>query len=194
MSSESSAFRRDPAIVIRALALQQDMATLHRWFTMDCARFWGMQDHTEAQTHEAYRLIMASGHACAYLGLFDGTPSFMFECYDPACDELGAHYVVRPGDLGMHFFVGPPQGPRIPDFTRRALRALMGFLFEQRHARRIVVEPDLRNQKVHVLNREMGFVYQRAVQLNHKRAALAFCSREDFFAVHQPTSRKEPAA
>lgn len=181
----------DASIIVRELHVERDVPLLHRWFTLDYAHFWGMQDHSEAQTREAYAKMMDSGHARAYMGLFDGAPAFLFECYDPAFDELGRHYRALPGDLGMHFFVGPPQGPRIPDFTRRVFRSLMHFMFDRLQARRIVVEPDVRNDKVHVLNREMGFVYEREVQLAHKRAALAFCTREAFNAVITRISGKE---
>ena len=181
----------DADITIRKLDVERDVPLLHRWFTLDYARFWGMQECSEAQTREVYRRLMASGHATAYMGQFRGEEAFLFECYDPSFDELGRHYFVAPGDLGMHFFVGPPRGERIPDFTRRILRALMHFMFDQLQARRIVVEPDVRNDKVHVLNREMGFVYQREVHLSHKRAALAWCIRDDFNAVITRVSRKE---
>lgn len=191
MQAEREATVPDPDITIRRLDVARDVPLLHRWFTMDYARFWGMQEYSEAQTREVYRRMMDSGHATAYMGLFDGEEAFLFECYDPSFDELGRHYFVAPGDLGMHFFVGPPRAQRIPDFTRRVFRSLMHFMFERLQARRIVVEPDVRNDKVHVLNREMGFVYQREVQLSHKRAALAFCTRNDFNAVITRATRKE---
>ncbi|RBJ62798.1 N-acetyltransferase, partial [Pseudomonas sp. MWU12-2534b] len=38
------------------------------------------------------------------------------------------------------------------------------------------------NDKIHRLNRHAGFVYQGEIQLPHKRAALAFCSRAQFAA------------
>lgn len=181
----------DADITVRALLPAADVPLLHRWFTLDYARFWGMQDHSEAQTLAAYRRMQDSGHATAWMGLFRGRRAFLFECYDPRHDELARHYPVQSGDLGMHFFVGPPQGPRIPDFTRRVFRALMGFMFERLDARRIVVEPDVRNDKVQVLNREMGFVHEREIQLPQKRAALGFCTRTDFQHALLPPSRKD---
>jgi RimJ/RimL family protein N-acetyltransferase len=181
----------DADITLRALSPDADAPLLHRWFTMDYARFWGMQDHSEAQTLAVYRTMVDSGHATAWMGLFRGQRAFIVECYEPRHDELARHYAVQPGDMGMHFFVGPPQGPRIPDFTRRVFRALMGFMFERLDASRIVVEPDVRNDKVQVLNREMGFVHQREIELPHKRAALAFCTRRDFERATSHTPRKE---
>ena len=165
---------------IRALDLDADIPVMHRWFTLDYARFWNMQGQTEREVHAVYAALLRSGHAMAYTGLVHGQAAFLVECYDPAHDELGRHYAVRPGDVGMHFFVGPSPVP-VSGFTRRVFRTLMRFMFERLDARRIVVEPDARNHKVHVLNRAMGFVDQGEVRLTEKIAALAFCTRESFY-------------
>jgi len=164
---------------IRALDLEADIALMHRWFALDYASFWGMQHKTEREVRAVYDTLVHSGHAMAYTGLWHGQAAFLLECYDPAHDELGQHYPVRRGDVGMHFFVGPPAVP-VRGFTRRVFRALMRFIFERLDARRVVVEPDARNDKVHVLNREMGFAYAGPVRLTEKLAALAFCTRERF--------------
>jgi RimJ/RimL family protein N-acetyltransferase len=166
-------------ITLRALDFERDIPLLHHWFTQDYAAFWNMQDHTEAQVREFYEDLVACGHAGACMGLVDGSPAFLVECYDPAFDELAGHYPVRPGDVGMHFFVGPAR-ERIHGYTRRVFRALMSFIFERLQARRVVVEPDARNHKVHLLNRDMGFVEERHVRLTRKLALLSFCAREQF--------------
>ncbi|HEU4460558.1 MAG TPA: GNAT family N-acetyltransferase [Methylibium sp.] len=164
---------------IRALDPAADAAWMHHWFTLPHAGFWGMQHKGEHEVREAYLALARSPHALACVGLWRGRPAFVLECYDPAHDELARHYPVRAGDVGMHVFVGPPDVP-VHGFTRRVFDALMRFIFERLHAKRVVVEPDVRNAKVHALNRAVGFVYDRAVQLSGKRAALAFCTRERF--------------
>jgi hypothetical protein len=167
-------------LCLREIDLDADVPHLHRWFGMEYAGFWGMQHKTEREVRDTYATLVRSGHAMAYTGLWHDEPAFLVECYDPAHDPLGQHYSVMPGDVGMHFFVGPPRMPQ-RGHTRRVFRVLMRFIFERLHARRVVVEPDVRNDKVHVLNREMGFAYRGTVQLPEKLAALAFCTREDFF-------------
>jgi hypothetical protein len=187
---------RTAGVRIRPVLLAQDIPLLHHWFSMPRASFWGMRDLTVDQVHATYRKMLATGHVQAWMGSFgDAVPAFLFEAYDPAFEEVGEHYPVRPGDLGMHCFVGPPRGAPVPDFTRKVFRSLMRFLFEEQGAKRIVVEPDLYNRKVHVLNREMGFVYERALDMRQKRAALAFCRREDHYALHPTTDpRKDSTA
>jgi RimJ/RimL family protein N-acetyltransferase len=169
----------DDAVRIRPLIVAHDVALLHRWFTLPYAAFWGMQQQPEHETRAFYEQLLRSGHATACIGLVDGVRAFLVECYDPAHDALAAHYAVRPGDLGMHFFVGPADAP-VHGFTRRVFRSIMRFMFGHLRARRIVVEPDVRNHKVHALNQAMGFVRDKEIQLPTKRAGLAFCTPAGF--------------
>ena len=169
----------DPAVRFRLLQPGADAPWLHAWFTLPRAGFWGMQHCSVAEVRGFYETLLSSGHAAACVGECEGRLAFVAECYDPAHDALCRHCAVRPGDLGMHFFVGPAEQPQ-HGFTRRVFRALMRFMFERLGAERIVVEPDVRNHKVHVLNAAMGFEPAGTVELPHKTALLAFCTRAQF--------------
>ena len=158
---------------------QQDMSLLHRWFNLDYARYWGMQGQSLEQIAAFYARLQASGHASAYLGMHQAQPVFLMESYDPAHDEVGQHYRVEPGDRGMHFLVAPPE-KSLPGFTLAVLHMILSFLFQEPANRRIVVEPDAQNDKIHPLTLKAGFVYQGQIQLSNKLASLAFCSRADF--------------
>ncbi|WP_374497512.1 GNAT family N-acetyltransferase [Vogesella indigofera] len=166
---------------LRPLQVPADMPLLHRWVTQDYARYWGMQQATLAEVSDAYRALQQGAHTACYLGLYHGQPAFLLECYHPAHDVLGAHYPVQTGDCGMHFLVAPPER-RIPGFTRAVMRVILDFLFGDPATRRVVVEPDVRNDKIHAINRHAGFVYQQEIELPHKRAHLAFCTREHYAA------------
>lgn len=159
----------------------RDAVLLHDWFTRPYAHFWGMQDASVADVAAEYRRIDASPHHDALLGLLDETPVFLCERYDPAHHELAAHYDVRAGDVGMHFLVAPAEVP-VPGFTTSVIRAVMGMLFADPAVARVVVEPDVRNAKVHRLNGLVGFEVERTVPLSDKEAALSFCTRERFAA------------
>lgn len=174
--------------VIRPLDAARDAPTLHRWFAEPRAAFWNMQDKRVDEVAAFYQAIADSAHADAWLGLdANGASVFLFESYDPAREEVGEHYAVRPGDLGMHLFVGPAATP-LPGYTREVFRALMTFLFDRLDAERVVVEPDARNARIHALNRAMGFAYTKTVAFREKSAALAFCTRADF---HAATARTQ---
>jgi RimJ/RimL family protein N-acetyltransferase len=164
---------------LRPLRLDEDVAVIQPWYQMDYAHYWNMQDMSLAATRDFYADAMGSGHMRAFMGFYQGAPAFVMECYDPRHDPLGQLYPVQPGDIGMHFFVGPSSRP-VRHFTRDVLRAVMAFLFDELEARRVVVEPDIRNHKVHRLNRLVGFVEQGPVDLPAKTALLAFCSPTDF--------------
>ena len=57
----------------------------------------------------------------------------------------------------------------------------MSFLFESMKARRVLVEPDIANTKIHQLNRRFGFtVLKDKVELSNKIAQLEQCSPTDF--------------
>ncbi|WP_241065315.1 GNAT family N-acetyltransferase, partial [Achromobacter insuavis] len=166
-------------LALRPLDPATDAALLRQWFAMDYAHFWSMQTFTDAQVREFYEALADSGHAGAWLGSHDGRPAFLVECYDPAYDQVGDHYQVRPGDLGMHIFIGPPR-VRIPNFSRNVLAFVMRFMFERLQARRVVVEPDSNNRKIHALNLAMGFVYAGQARFREKTASIAFCTRQQF--------------
>jgi RimJ/RimL family protein N-acetyltransferase len=190
-------YRRSPAVPedqrltatlggfdIRPLDVPIDAATLHGWFVEERAAFWNMRDWSVAQVAAFYQAIDDSLHAQAWLASQQGIPAFLIESYDPAHEEIGEHYDVQPGDLGMHLFVGTP-ATRERGYTRRVFQTLMTFLFERLGATRIVVEPDARNTRIHALNRAMGFVYASDVAFREKTASLAFCTRADFYTAIQ---------
>ena len=85
------------------------------------------------------------------------------------------------GDLGMHVLVAPPETPR-PGFTRPVFRTVMALCFQDDSVRRVVVEPDVRNDRIARLNAAAGFVVARHIMLPTKTAALSFCTREAFAA------------
>ena len=58
--------------------------------------------------------------------------------------------------------------------------ATLEFFFSDSNVERVVVEPDVRNDKIHVLNKKAGFVYHKEIQLADKKAGLAFCDHLSF--------------
>jgi siderophore synthetase component/RimJ/RimL family protein N-acetyltransferase len=178
---------------IRRLCLPGDIEVLHRWFSEPRARFWGMQDKTSVELERFYEALLDSGHVCAYLGMHDDAPAFLIESYEPAYDEVAEHYAVEPGDLGMHVFIAPAVRP-VHGHTRKVFAAVMAFMFDTLGALRVVVEPDIDNQKIHVLNKAFGFVYTKTVAFRAKRASLAFCTRQDFSLAVQQGIHQEGSA
>jgi siderophore synthetase component len=62
------------------------------------------------------------------------------------------------------------------------MRTVLAFIFADPAHRRVVVEPDVRNEAIAAKNAEAGFVVDRLIQLSDKRARLSFCTRAAFAA------------
>lgn len=166
-------------ISLVALSPQEDSSILHDWFTQDYARFWNMGHYSRQEIASFYAKLNASGHASSFMGYFEGEPAFIVESYDPRHDQVGKHYDVEPGDWGMHFLVAPAR-TRIKGFTLSIIRTILSFHFANPKIRRLVVEPDVRNTKVHELNRKVGFVPAARIELQEKTALLSFVTRDAF--------------
>ncbi|WP_083387436.1 GNAT family N-acetyltransferase [Salinicola sp. MIT1003] len=171
---------------LRPLDLDRDIDTVFNWVSRDSARFWGMSNDTCDQVTAFYRDMAQSDSAQAFIGLHDGQPAFLVECYDPRHDPIGEYYPVQPGDHGMHFLVAPkdPATSPIHGFSQAVIDTVMAFLFSDPGTRRIVVEPDVTNDRIHPLNRRAGFVYAGEIRLAEKTARLGFCTRERFESLH----------
>ncbi|MCG8318237.1 MAG: acetyltransferase [Cytophagales bacterium] len=168
-------------IRLRPLDLENDMRTIHGWVIQPYAVYWGMQEFSLEQVKQAHKELLTRDQYEIYLGLLNGNTIFMMERYKASEDMIGQFYEVQPGDYGMHILVAPAQ-KRIPDFTWNVFSAVMDFMFSHPHTDRVVVEPDVRNEKIHVLNRRAGFQYQGNIKLPGKTASLAWCTRADYLA------------
>ena len=166
-------------MAIRPLAPDEDSVILHDWFTRDYARFWNMRHYSRQEIAAFYAKMNASGHAESFMGYFKGEPAFVMESYDPRHDQVGKHYDIQTGDWGMHFLVAPPSIP-ISGFTLSIIRTILSFHFSDPQIHRLVVEPDVRNTKVHELNRKVGFVSAGHIKLEEKTALLSFVTRDAF--------------
>lgn len=134
-----------------------DAPLLHSWVSQEYARFWGMVSATGQDVVEEYSRIAESGHHQAFLGgLDDGVPAFLMERYRPESSPLADVYEVQRGDVGMHLLVAPPNGEPQPGFTTAVMQSVMTELFDDPATRRVVVEPDARNHKIHVLNEKVA--------------------------------------
>jgi hypothetical protein len=147
-----------------------------------------MQSASVGDVVEEYARIQASGNHHALLGLDDGVPAFLMEEYLPESSPLSGVYAVQPGDIGMHLLVAPPQGTPRPGFTAGVMESVLDRLFQKPGVERVVVEPDARNTKIHVLNTRLGFEPAGEVTLPDKQALLSFCTRGSFHSARTARS------
>ncbi|WP_018490029.1 MULTISPECIES: GNAT family N-acetyltransferase [unclassified Streptomyces] len=156
-----------------------DEELLHGWVTQERSRFWGMADHTAEQVREIYEFVDSLPTHHAYLALRDGVPAALFQTYEPDADPVGECYDVRPGDFGIHLLIAPAEGEgAVKGYTDFLLTAFIGFVFSDPAHRRVVVEPDARNEKALARMVRVGFELGPEIRKPEKTARLAFLTRE----------------
>ena len=161
--------------VFKPLNLPQHLAMLQSWFNQNYARFWGMQGMSLDALAEA---LAPSEYKVALIGEWQAKPLFMVELYDPAQDEVGEHYAVERLDCGMHLILAPLEGKPVHGLSGQVMLAIAELILEKLAFKRMVVEPDQQNHKIHRLNSQIGIRYQKAIQLRSKAAFLGFCSAQ----------------
>ena len=169
-----------------------DAPTIHRWVSEQRAAFWGMNGLTQAQVTEIYAHMETLDTHHAHLVTRDDEPVALLQTYDPAADRVGDCYAVEPGDIGIHLLLAPagPGGER-PGWSAAVMGALASYVLLGLDRRRIVVDPDVRNEKAIARFLRQGFVAGPRVVLPEvdipdvlipeKHAQLAFLPREVAF-------------
>ncbi|MCV9928625.1 acetyltransferase [Flavobacterium sp. LS1R49] len=166
-------------IHLRQLNLDTDIDFLHQWVTKPYATYWGMEKFSIDEVKAAYQEIAEMPSHDAYIGILNDKPIFLMERYLASNDLIANYYDAHENDFGMHILVGPPEH-QIPNFTWNVFSTIMDFIFTNDSVNRIVVEPDTRNEKIHTLNKRAGFVYHKVIELPHKTAHLAFCTKDQY--------------
>ncbi|MEU6181965.1 GNAT family N-acetyltransferase [Streptomyces coeruleorubidus] len=179
---------------VRVLPLdpEADAGTVHRWVSEDRAAFWGMTGLTERQVAEIYAHMDTLATHHAFLVVRDGEPVALLQTYEPEADRVSECYDVGPGDIGVHLLVAPagPGGAR-PGWTARLVTAVARYVLLGLDRRRVVVDPDVRNEKAVARFLRAGFTAGPVVvlpeidlpdvYLPEKKAQLAFLDREILF-------------
>lgn len=162
-----------------------DLDLLVDWLTAERAVFWGMTGYTREEIAEVYAWLDEQTTHHAYLVREQDVPVALLQSYRPEADVIGEHYERRPGDLGMHLFLGP--GERRAGLGGEVIVSFCRFLFADPAVKRLVVEPDIRNERaIRRLVRtgcELGEVAEvpgPLPELPGKTAQFAFLTRERF--------------
>ncbi|WP_454043883.1 GNAT family N-acetyltransferase [Cellulosimicrobium sp. Marseille-Q8652] len=167
----------------------RDAALVQGWLADPRSAFWQLGHLDVDGVREYLAGVAADPHQDAWLGHVDGAPTFLVETYDPARVTLAgvpeAVELLEPGDVGMHLLVAPPASAAVRHgLTSAVMGAVVRFCLapDGRGARRVVVEPDVRNAAVAAKNAAAGFRVLREVDLPGKRAHLAVATRADLDA------------
>jgi len=161
------------------LVPEEDAGLIHSWVTEERARFWGMLGHSREQVLEIYRFVESLETHHAFLVTLEGEAVALFQSYEPLHDPVGETYPARAEDVGVHLLLAPATRP-IPFFTPSLVNTLVEYLFTDPAIDRIVVEPDIRNDKALRRMLATGFEAGPVITLAEKEAQLAFLKREVF--------------
>lgn len=174
------------SIALRPLNFSHDIPILTDWVNQNYAYYWGMQNNTEKQVSDFYHNLECLNPNSVFVGVYQGEITFLLECYRVQDNLIGKYYSAHRDDVGMHILIAPPQ-EKIKNFSWGVFQTIMAFIFSDLTVARIIVEPDVRNEKIHKLNLRAGFVYQKILELPTKTAKLGFCTREQ----HQIALQRE---
>jgi len=177
-------------IHLRYLNLQKDIEFIYDWVTKPYASYWGMLDKSKEEVLEEYTRLENINHYEIFIGYYKGKPIFLMEKYKASEDRISAYFEAKKGDYGMHILVAPPD-KKIAGFTWNVFSTILEYFFSKSNINRIVVEPDIRNEKIHILNKKAGFQYQKEIELPEKKAALAFCRKKDFEKAKKAETKKQ---
>ncbi|WP_029771771.1 GNAT family N-acetyltransferase, partial [Pseudoalteromonas sp. TB51] len=166
--------------VTMRLLQQSDMPIICQWLTLPYAHFWGMSKHTPEQMCSAYQDIINNPHHHAYVIEQNNELLALVELYSPKHDKLlAAAYEVLPNDTGMHILLAPNTQPK-RHFSFEIMQCVLHSIFTHNADARVVVEPDIANSKIHTLNKRLGFVHTKQINLGDKNAYLGFCNKAAF--------------
>ncbi|MCL8014564.1 GNAT family N-acetyltransferase [Streptomyces sp. AS02] len=177
---------------IRPLAPHADADVVHGWVSEERAAFWGMNGLTRDQVAEIYAHMDTLDTHHAFLVLRDADPVALLQTYEPEADRVSECYDVRPGDIGVHLLLAPAgAGGGRSGWTSALLTVMTSYVFLTLGRQRVVVDPDVRNEKAVARFLKQGFTAGPAVVLPEivlpevhiprKDAQLAFLTREVAF-------------
>ncbi|TCU49736.1 MULTISPECIES: GNAT family N-acetyltransferase [unclassified Curtobacterium] len=180
---------------------ERDAAVVQSWLAHPASSWWEMGDLDVDGVRDYLTGVQADPAQAAWLGRRDGEPCFLVETYDPAAVLLTDVWAAEPGDVGMHLLVAPaPADRRVHGLTSAVMRAVVEHCRDVLGARRVVVEPDVRNTAVQAKNAEVGFRALRQVDVDGKRALLSVLDTDrigvpddDGPAAHLRPEHLEPA-
>ncbi|OEI69425.1 siderophore synthetase [Curtobacterium sp. ER1/6] len=179
----------------------RDAALVQRWLGHPASSWWAMTDHDVDAVGVYLRAVQEDPAQAGWLLRWGGEPIAYAETYDPREVLLTDVWDAEPGDVGMHLLVAPaPAEGRVPGLTTAVMQAVVEHCRDALGARRVVVEPDVRNTAVQRKNAEAGFRALREVDVDGKRALLSVLDTErigvpddDGPAAHLRPEHLEPA-
>ncbi|ASK64057.1 GNAT family N-acetyltransferase [Virgibacillus phasianinus] len=166
-------------ISFRPVCMTEDIGRLHSWMHEEhVVPFWNLNiPMKNYRTHLDENLL--DDHQILLIGELDGVPMSYWESYWVKGDIVGDYYAFDEFDQGIHLLIGPRE------FLGKGLiyPLLMTILDKKFHVtktRRIIAEPDIRNEKMIHVFKKCGFQPVKEIELPDKTGLLMACERKMF--------------
>ncbi|MGN8233646.1 GNAT family N-acetyltransferase [Priestia flexa] len=166
-------------ITFRYVTYEQDFDRLHSWMHQDhVIPFWSL-DKPRAEYASHLKRFLANKHQQLLIGEIDGQAMSYWESYIVSQDLIRHYYDYEKGDQGIHLLIGEPNYLG-KGFIYPLMLTLMKRMFEVTETKRIMAEPDIRNEKMIYVFEKCGFQQLKTVDLPDKTAMLLYCQQEVF--------------
>ncbi|MFK2825222.1 GNAT family N-acetyltransferase [Bacillus sp. B190/17] len=166
-------------ITFRPVSLQEDFDHLYKWMhEPHVIPYWNLNIDKDAYMNHLQTFLNDS-HQQLLIGEIDGVPMSYWESYTVEGDVIGEYYSYDPNDQGIHLLIGEP-GYLGKGYIYPLLLSLLKRKFEIAETKRVVAEPDIRNEKMIAVFRKCGFQPIKKVNLPDKTGLLLSCERKVF--------------
>jgi len=166
-------------LTFRPVSLKEDFDHLHRWMNEPhVIPYWNLNIDRDAYMRHL-QTFLTDAHQQLLIGEINGVPMSYWESYTVEGDIISEYYSNDPGDQGIHLLIGEPaylgKGYIYP-----LLLSILKRKFEMVETKKVVAEPDIRNEKMIAVFKKCGFQPIKEVKLPDKTGLLLSCEREIF--------------
>ncbi|MDQ0483253.1 GNAT family N-acetyltransferase [Guptibacillus hwajinpoensis] len=166
-------------ISFQRVDFKRDVELLHRWMNEDHVHpFWNLNVSLDVFKNHL-KNALADTHQSLYVGMVEGTPMSYWEAYWVKGDVTEDTYESEPYDQGVHLLIGEKEylgkGLATP-----LLREMVAKQFKEKRTKRVIAEPDIRNEKMIHVFQKCGFEPAFPITLPDKTGLLMFCERDQF--------------
>lgn len=166
-------------ITFRYVTFEKDFDRLHGWMNQEhVIPFWNL-DKPRAEYASHLKHFLAKKHQHLLIGEIDGQPMSYWEWYMVSEDLIRHYYDYEKGDQGIHLLIGEKDYLG-KGFIYPLMLRLMKRMFEVSETKRIMAEPDIRNEKMIHVFEKCGFRQLKTVDLPDKTAMLLYCQQDVF--------------
>ncbi|WP_270182211.1 GNAT family N-acetyltransferase [Alkalihalobacillus sp. CinArs1] len=166
-------------ISFQRVEFDRDVELLHKWMNEDHVHpFWNLNVSFESYK-DHLKKALADSHHSLYLGLYGGKPISYWEVYWVKGDVTEGTYENEPFDQGVHLLIGEKDHLG-RGFALPLLREMVKKQFKEKQTKRVIAEPDIRNEKMIHVFKQCGFEPAYPINLPDKTGLLMFCERERF--------------